>query len=100
MSKPLPKKILHALLGAASAALFIGAMYYAIMVYAVRKVILADMTHFDGLGRKLEYPPKLVRVFITDGAMWPGLSNSLLDLIIFWGALITAYFLARPIFKD
>jgi hypothetical protein len=100
MSKPLPKKILHVALGITSASLFLGAMYYGILVYAVRKVILADMTHYDGLGRKLEYPPKLIRVFITDGAMWPGLGYSLLDMLIFWGSLITAFFLVRPIMKD
>lgn len=100
MGKPRTKKILHAILGSISAVLTLSAFYYALLVYAVRKFVLSDMSYYDGLGRKLESPPKLIRILITDGAMWPGIGASALDVLILWGALITAYLVARPLFID
>jgi hypothetical protein len=100
MVKSTLKIILRIITGAIGTSLFLGSMYYGYLVYFVRTLNPSDKLYYDGIERKLEFPPTIVRIFITDGAMWPGLGNSLLDLLIFWGLMLLSLLLFSHTFKD
>jgi hypothetical protein len=50
---------------------------------------------FDGLGRQLRESPILMRLIFGQDRLWPGWKWFALDLIIFWGGIVSGVGLVK-----
>ena len=73
------------------AILFIAIFVLCFLAYFVSSFDSATGVWRDGLGRELEDAPSIARLFFGANRKWPGWGWFVVDLVIFWGGIVTAF---------
>jgi hypothetical protein len=83
------------LFGYLGVAIIICEIIAAVIAYFVVSVDPHTGMTFDGFGRQLSESPILMRLIFGQDRLWPGWKWFVLDLIIFWGGIVSGINVAK-----
>ncbi len=87
------KKIVSYIANFIAIVMGISAFVLGFMAYFVKSINNTSGIFYDGFGRQLYEAPTLLQIILPIEPMWAGFVWFILDLIVFFGLLVSAYYL-------